>query len=47
MSASFARIQERFDRVWWYVVPGALSRLTKVVAGNRADDYVEVRPWAG
>jgi hypothetical protein len=40
-------IQERFDRVWWYVVLGALSRLTKVVADNRADDYVEVRPWTG
>ena len=40
-------IQERFDRVWWYVVPGALPRLTKVVADNRADDFVEVRPWAG
>ena len=39
--------QERFDQVWWYVVPGAVPRLTKVVADNRADDFVEVRPWAG
>jgi len=39
--------QEQFDQVWWYVVRGAVPRLTKVVADNRADDFVEVRPWAG
>jgi hypothetical protein len=39
--------QERFDLVWWYVLPGTLPRLRRVVADNRADDYVEVRPWAG
>jgi hypothetical protein len=39
--------QERFDLVWWYVLPGTLSRCRKVVADNRADDFVEVRPWAG
>jgi hypothetical protein len=39
--------QERFDLVLWYVLPCTLSRLRKVVADNRADDYVEVRPWAG
>ena len=42
-----AYTHERFDQVWWYVQPGALPRLTKVVADNRADDFVEVRPWAG
>jgi hypothetical protein len=39
--------QERFDLVWWYVLPGTLPRLRRVVADNRADDYVEVRPWDG
>ena len=39
--------QERFDQVWWYVLPGALPRLSKVVADNRADDFVDVRAWAG
>jgi hypothetical protein len=39
--------QERFDLVWWYVLPGALPRLSRVVTDNRADDFVEVRPWVG
>jgi len=39
--------QERFDLVWWYVLPGTLPRLRSVVADNRADDFVDVRPWAG
>ncbi len=39
--------QERFDLVWWYVLSGALPRLRKVVADNRADDFVVVRPWTG
>ena len=39
--------QERFDLVWWYVLPGTLPRLRKVVVDNRADDYVEVRSWPG
>jgi hypothetical protein len=50
-SKDFERIlrsykQERFDLVWWYVLPGTLPRLKRVVADNRADDYVEVRSWA-
>jgi hypothetical protein len=40
-------IQERFDQVWWCVVPGALPRLRRVMTHNRADDFVEVRPWTG
>ena len=39
--------QERFDLVWWYVVSGSVPRLRRVVVDNRADDYVEVRPWVG
>jgi hypothetical protein len=39
--------QERFDLVWWYVLPGTLPRLSRVVADNRADDFVDVRPWVG
>jgi hypothetical protein len=38
--------QEKFDEVWWYVVPGAVERVTKLVRDNRADDFVSVRPSA-
>lgn len=49
-SKDFERIlrayrQERFDKVWWYVVPGAVPRVAKLVADNRVDDFIEVRPW--
>jgi len=37
--------QDRFDHVWWYVVPGAVERVGKLVKENRADDFVDVRPW--
>jgi len=51
-SKDFERIlrayrQERFDAVWWYVVPGAVPRVVKLVNDNRVDDFVEVRPWRG
>ncbi len=50
-SKDFERIlraykQEKFDEIWWYVVPGAVERVTKLVKDNRADDFVSVRPWA-
>ncbi len=50
-SKDFERIlrsyrQERFDAVWWYVVPGAVPRVKKLVKDNRVDDFVEVRPWS-
>ncbi len=38
--------QEKFDEIWWYVVPGAVGRVAKLVRDNRADDFVSVRPWA-
>jgi hypothetical protein len=49
-SKDFERIlrayrQERFDAVWWYVVPGAVPRVKQLVADNRVDDFVDVRPW--
>jgi hypothetical protein len=37
--------QERFDRVWWYVVAGAVPRLHRLVEENRADDFIDVRAW--
>ena len=40
-----AYMQERFDLVWWYVLPGAVARVRKLVDANRADDFVEVRAW--
>lgn len=51
-SKDFERIlraykQERFDEVWWYVLPGAVERVAKLVTENRADDFVSVRPWTG
>jgi hypothetical protein len=51
-SKDFERIlraykQERFDEVWWYVLPGAVERVTKLVTENRADDFVSVRAWSG
>lgn len=49
-SKDFERIlraykQEKFDEIWWYVVPGAVARVTKLVEENRADDFVSVRAW--
>jgi len=35
--------QERFDRVWWYVPAGTVERLGRLVAYDRADDFIEVR----
>jgi hypothetical protein len=39
--------QERFDPMWWYVPRGSLDRLRRLVADGRADDFIEVRLWAG
>lgn len=36
---------ERYDLVWWYVLPGAVARYRKVVAQCRADDFIEIRSW--
>jgi len=49
-SKDFERIlrsyrQERYDLVWWYVVPSAVARVRKLVADNRCDDFIEIRPW--
>jgi hypothetical protein len=37
--------QERFDKVWWYVPPGSIERLRRLVDDSRTDDFIEVRPW--
>jgi hypothetical protein len=37
--------QEQYDRVWWYVLPGAVARLSRLVKEQRSDDSVDVRPW--
>ena len=49
-SKDFERIlrayrQEKFDYVWWYVLPGVVPRVTRLVNENRVDDFVEVRAW--
>lgn len=38
---------ERFDFVWWYVVPGAVARVRGLVATGNVDDFIEVRSWLG
>jgi hypothetical protein len=40
-------IQERFDRVWWYVPEAAVERVRKLVRDRQADDLVEVRSGPG
>lgn len=49
-SKDFERIlrayrQESFDKVWWYVLPGAVPRVERLVLDNRVDDFISVRPW--
>lgn len=51
-SKDFERIlrdyrQERYDKIWWYVVPGAVPRVKKLVKENRSDDFIDVRAWTG
>jgi hypothetical protein len=48
-SKDFERIlrayrQENFDEIWWYVVPGAVARVRKLIEDNRCDDFMDVRP---
>ena len=50
-SKDFERIlrayrQERYDAIWWYVLPGAVPRVKKLVSDNRCDDFIDVRPWS-
>jgi Replication-relaxation len=40
-----AYLQERYDRILWYVVPRQVERLQEIVRRQRADDVVEVRAW--
>jgi hypothetical protein len=40
-----AYTQEQYDAVWWYVGPGTVERVRKVVKDHRANDYVTVKPW--
>jgi hypothetical protein len=49
-SKDFERIlrayrQEKVDKVWWYVLPGVVPRVSKLVKEHRVDDFIEVRPW--
>jgi hypothetical protein len=40
-------LTQLYDGVWWYVAPGVVPRLRKIVADNRADDFVSVESWKG
>jgi len=42
-----AYLQERYDRIVWYVMPRQQERLQEIVRKQRADDVVEVRAWQG
>jgi len=39
--------QERYDAVWWFARSALMSRLRDIVATNRVDDLVLVKPWDG
>ena len=38
-------ITQDYEAVWWYVAPGVVPRLRKIVADNNSDDFVSVEPW--
>src|SRR5262249_10844301 len=40
-------LAQKYDAVWWYVAPGVVARLQKIVAANQAADVVTVEPWRG
>jgi Replication-relaxation len=42
-----AYLQERYDKIVWYVLPRQVDRLKEIVRKQRADDVVEVRAWHG
>jgi hypothetical protein len=42
-----AYIQERHDRIIWYVLPRQQDKLKEIVRKEKADDVVEVRAWHG
>jgi len=37
--------QERYDQVWWYIRAITATRVRKLVADNRADDFITVIDW--
>jgi hypothetical protein len=42
-----AYIQERHNRIIWYVLPRQQDKLKEIVRKEKADDVVEVRVWHG
>ena len=38
-------ITQDYEAVWWYVAPGVVPRLRKIVADNNSDDFVSVEAW--
>jgi hypothetical protein len=42
-----AYLQERYERIVWYVLPRQVERLNDIVRKQRADDVVQVRAWHG
>jgi hypothetical protein len=42
-----AFLQERIDRILWYVTPRVVDKLTAQVKQQRADDVFTVRAWEG
>jgi hypothetical protein len=42
-----AYVQEDYKRIVWYVRPRQVDTLKEIVRRERADDFVDVRPWHG
>ncbi|MDQ1582455.1 MAG: hypothetical protein QOF36_509 [Microbacteriaceae bacterium] len=38
---------EPVDAVWWFVAPGRVEGIKKIVRSLKADDRIELRPWRG
>jgi hypothetical protein len=38
---------EKVNAIWWYVTPGRVAGIEKVVRSLKADDRIEVRRWRG
>lgn len=39
--------RELVDKVWWYVIPSRVERMTKFIEEMRAERRFEIRPWRG
>jgi hypothetical protein len=40
-------LRQKYDAIWWYVAPGVVPRLQKIVKDYHAEDLVTVDEWRG